>query len=315
MYGLEEPLVSPFREVVEEARKLLVEREPIVELLLTAILAGGHVLLEGYLGVAKTYTAMIFARLIGGKFKRIQCTPDILPSDILGSYIFDQRTGKFVLRKGPIFANVILVDELNRANPRTQSAFIEALQELRVSIEGTTLELPQPFIIVATRVTLIEEEGVYPVPRVFVDRFMFSVPIGEVTPEKEAEVLSRIDSIEALEVKQVVDPKTILKFRERAKRITVAPSVKDYIVRVRRTIYHSKDVLYPPSTRASISLYKGARVLALMHGRDYVVPDDVKKLIPYVFRHRTVLKPEAELRGVTVESILESVLEEVPVPR
>ena len=310
-----EEMASPFREAMEEAEKLLVARSEALRLLMAATLAGGHVLLEGYIGVAKTMTARVFAKIIGGKFSRVQCTPDLLPSDILGTYVFDRRSGEYVLRRGPVFANVVFMDEINRLNPRTQSAFIEALQEGRVSIEGTTLPLPKPFLAIATRVSIVEEEGVYPLSYVFIDRFMFSIEIPSASPDEEVEVLSRIDALDRLYVRQVLRPEQVMRFREQVRRVVVAPEVEEYIVELVGKLRESEDVKYPPSTRACIALYKGARALALMYGRDYVVPDDVKALAPYALRHRVVLKPEAALRGVTIENLVEETLEATPVPR
>ncbi|RLE83832.1 MAG: magnesium chelatase, partial [Thermoprotei archaeon] len=264
---------------------------------------------------AKTMTARVFARLIGGEFRRVQCTPDLLPSDILGGYVYNQARGEYVLRKGPIFANVVFMDEINRLSPRTQSAFIQALQEGVVSIEGTTLRLPRPFLAVATRITLIEEEGVYPLSYVLIDRFMFSLEVPRSTLEEEAEVLARIDALDRLEVRQVMTPEQLVRYGERARRVTVAPEVRRYVVRLVERVRRSEDVRYPPSARASISIYKGARALAVMHGRSYVIPDDVKAVAPYALRHRVVLKPEAELAGVRVEDLIREALESVPVPR
>ena len=308
-------LVSPFREALEEAGRVLVGRGEVLELLMAAAIAEGHVLLEGYMGVAKTMTARVFARLIGGEFRRVQCTPDLLPSDILGGYVYNQARGEYVLRKGPIFANVVFMDEINRLSPRTQSAFIQALQEGVVSIEGTTLRLPRPFLAVATRITLIEEEGVYPLSYVLIDRFMFSLEVPRSTLEEEAEVLARIDALDRLEVRQVMTPEQLVRYGERARRVTVAPEVRRYVVRLVERVRRSEDVRYPPSARASISIYKGARALAVMHGRSYVIPDDVKAVAPYALRHRVVLKPEAELAGVRVEDLIREALESVPVPR
>jgi len=303
-----------FERAFNEIGKVIVGKEEVIKLLFVSLLSGGHVILEGHIGVAKTLISKAFARVIGGTFKRIQCTPDLLPADILGSYIFNQKINDYVLRKGPIFANIVLLDEINRANPRTQSAFLEAMQEGQVTIEGVTLKLPEPFMAIATRV-FIEEEGVFPIPKVQLDRFMFRIPVTNPTPMEEVAIISRIDTIEAFEISSVLNPATLLKFRERVKRVTIAYSVKWYIVNLVNHLRRSRRITYPPSPRATISLYKGARALAFIEGRDYVIPDDVKQIAFYALNHRVLLKPEAELEGISISSLIRDALELVPVPR
>ena len=303
-----------FQEALNELGKIIIGKEEVIKLLFVTLLSNGHVMLEGHIGVAKTLISRAFARVIGGTFRRIQCTPDLLPADILGTFVFNQKVNDYVLRKGPIFSNVVLLDEINRANPRTQSAFLEAMQEGQVSIEGVTLKLPQPFMVIATRV-FIEEEGVFPLPKVQLDRFMFRIPVTNPTPEEEVEIISRIDVIEAFEIKNVFTPEEILKFREQIKKVIVTQSVKWYIVSLVDHLRRSRSIMYPTSPRAAISLYKGARALAFIEGRDYVIPDDVKRIAFYALNHRIFLKPEAELEGVSVSSLIREVLDLVPVPR
>ena len=213
---------------IREVSRFIIGKENVVKLMLVSILSGGHILLEGPLGVAKTTLSKAFAKVIGGTFRRIQCTSDLLPSDVLGTYVYDQKKGEYVLKKGPIFSNIILLDEIDRASPRTQSAFIEAMQENQVSIEGVTLKLPQPFMVIATRI-FIEEEGVFPLPKVQVDRFMMRIPITFPLPKEEIEILNRIDLIDEFNVREILKPEDILWLREKARNclLYTSPSPRD----------------------------------------------------------------------------------------
>lgn len=299
---------------MREINRFIVGKENIIKLLLISILSGGHVLLEGYIGVAKTLLSRTFARVIGGTFRRIQCTSDLLPSDVLGTYVYSQKTGEYILKKGPIFSNIILLDEIDRASPRTQSAFIEAMQENQVSIEGVTLKLPQPFMIIATRV-FIEEEGVFTLPKVQLDRFMMRIPVTIPLPKEEIEILNRIDLIDRFNVRRIFRLEDILWLREEARRITVSPLIKKYIVEIINYLRKNRYVDFPVSPRGSIYLLKGARAKALLEGRDYVIPDDVKDIGFYVLNHRIGLKTEAEMEGITISSIINEAFKKIPVPR
>ena len=299
---------------MREINRFIVGKENIIKLLLISILSGGHVLLEGHIGVAKTLLSRTFARVIGGTFRRIQCTSDLLPSDVLGTYVYSQKTGEYILKRGPIFSNIILLDEIDRASPRTQSAFIEAMQENQVSIEGVTLKLPQPFMIIATRV-FIEEEGVFPLPKVQLDRFMMRIPVTIPLPKEEIEILNRIDLIDRFNVRRIFRLEDILWLREEARRITVSPLIKKYIVEIINYLRKNRYVDFPVSPRGSIYLLKGARAKALLEGRDYVIPDDVKDIGFYVLNHRIGLKTEAEMEGITISSIINEAFKKIPVPR
>ena len=299
---------------MREINRFIVGKENIIKLLLISILSGGHVLLEGYIGVAKTLLSKTFARVIGGTFRRIQCTSDLLPSDVLGTYVYSQKTGEYILKKGPIFSNIILLDEIDRASPRTQSAFLEAMQENQVSIEGVTLKLPQPFMIIATRV-FIEEEGVFTLPKVQLDRFMMRIPVTIPLPKEEIEILNRIDLIDRFNVRRIFRLEDILWLREEARRITVSPLIKKYIVEIINYLRKNRYVDFPVSPRGSIYLLKGARAKALLEGRDYVIPDDVKDIGFYVLNHRIGLKTEAEMEGITISSIINEAFKKIPVPR
>ena len=299
---------------VSEVSQSVVGRAEIVKLLLVSLLSQCHILLEGSPGLGKTTLAKAFAQTIGGEFKRIQMTPDTLPADILGTYVFDQKNATFKLRRGPIFGNVILVDELNRATPKAQSALLEAMQERQVSFEGETTRLNGPFIVIATQIQF-GSAGTYPLSEVQSDRFAFSVQMEYPTPSEEFDIISRIDVIERRTCMQVLSLDEILSSIEEVKEVFVSLAVKNYIVSLSNFMRNSSALNTPPSTRASIALHKGARALAFLDGRDHVIPDDVKFLVPYVFQHRVLLTPESIAEDVSVKQLLDSMLNQVPVPK
>ena len=299
---------------VDEVSKSVVGRQSIVKLMLVALLSQGHVLLEGNPGLGKTTLAKAFAQTIGGEFKRIQMTPDTLPADILGTFVYENKTGSFKLHKGPIFGNVILVDELNRATPKAQAALLESMQERQVSFEGETTRLSEPFIVVATQIPY-GTAGTYPLSEVQSDRFAFSVQMGYPTLEEETKILSDIDSIEARRCNQLLTLDEIVENIESVKQVYVSEQVKNYIVSLSGYLRSSEDLRIPPSTRASIALHKGARALAFLEGRDHAIPDDVKFLSPFVFSHRVFLRPEAITEDLTSAQIITDMLAKVPVPK
>nr|HDO81441.1 MoxR family ATPase [Candidatus Bathyarchaeota archaeon] len=300
--------------ILDEFRKVIVGKIDVFENLLIALLCNGHVLLEGVPGVAKTFMAKTFARTLGCSFKRIQFTPDLLPSDILGTYVFNQKSGEFMFRPGPIFANVILADEINRAPPKTQSALLEAMQERQVTVEGVTHPLPSPFIVIATQNPIETSEGVYPLPEAQLDRFLFKLTVDYPTEDEEVEILRRRLNVAAEEVTPVTSPEIIIKMQGIVKNVYIAPEIMDYIRElVIRTRRHPQ-ILLGGSPRASIVLMEGAMARAALNGRDYVIPDDVKAIAKQTFVHRLILRPEAELEGITAERLVERLLEEVPVP-
>jgi len=302
--------------VVEKASNILVERSTEIKLVLSSLLARGHVLLEGVPGVAKTYTAKTIALLLGLTFKRIQMTPDLLPSDITGGFIFDQRTGEFKLRKGPIFTNILLVDEINRASPRTQSALLEAMQEKQVTIEGVTMPLEEPFMVIATQ-NPIEFEGVFPLPEAQLDRFLAKIPVDYPSTIGFMEILKRADEIEEaiLNLNPVMNREDVLNAIREASMVRVDDSIYEYIVRIVEESRRHPAVKLGGSPRAGIAMVRLAKAWAYISNRGYVIPDDVKAVAIPVLAHRIILRPEYEVEEVKPETIVKEILSRVPIPR
>ncbi|XES77648.1 MAG: AAA family ATPase [Candidatus Bathyarchaeia archaeon] len=299
--------------ILNEVSKVVIGKDEMKEMLLVALISEGHILIEGLPGTAKTLLAKTFAQVINGEFKRIQFTPDMLPADVTGFYLYALNGGsRFV--SGPLFANIVLTDELNRTTPRTQAALVEAMQEKQVTIEGKTHPLPKPFMVIASQLPH-GSEGTYPLAEVQVDRFMFRVWSDYLSKEEEKQVVANLDYIEDPDLKAVVTLDEILQLQREVKKVYVAPKVNDYISSLVRQARQDPDVITGPSTRASIALFKGSRTLAFLQTRDYVIPDDVKKLVPSVLTHRIRIKPEAEMEDITPKIIIERLLKEVPVPK
>ncbi|MBS7638647.1 MoxR family ATPase [Candidatus Bathyarchaeota archaeon] len=300
--------------VLEEVSRLIIGKGDVLKMLWVALLSEGHVLLEGPPGVGKTLIARSFAQAIGGAFKRMQMTPDLLPADLIGTTYYRISEGVWDLKYGPIFANVVLADELNRATPKTQAALIEAMQEYQVTIEGKTLPLPKPFIVLATQLPY-GSEGTYPLTEVFIDRFAYKIEVEYPTLGEELEIITRIDELERPTITQVATPEEIQAQVEEVRKIHVSEAVKRYIVDLVDSIRSMEEVRLGPSPRASIWLYKGGRALAYVEGRSYVIPDDIKALAKPVLMHRIRIKPEYEVEGVQPETVIGRALEGVEVPK
>ena len=309
--------------VVEEVECVLVGQRPLIDSLLIGLLTGGHVLLEGLPGLAKTLAVESLAKALGGEFRRIQFTPDLLPADLLGGEVFDGRTGTWTLREGPVFANFVLADEINRAPAKVQSALLEAMQEQHVSLAGTTRALPEPFLVLATQ-NPIEQEGTYPLPEAQVDRFLLKVLVHYPDREQEREILTRIALAPKVHtIRAVAGPKDVLAARKLLDDVYVDPKVTEYVLDL---VAATRDpascglaelkpyVLYGASPRGSIGLLRAARARALLDGRAFTTPEDVKSVAPEVLRHRVVATWEAEAEGVDAESIVMRVLDAVRVP-
>jgi len=299
--------------ITAEVSKVVIGKDEIKELLLIALLSQGHVLIEGLTGTAKTTIARTFASVIGGTFKRVQGTPDMLPADILGFYLY-QPDGSSRFMPGPIFANVLLVDELNRATPRTQAALLEAMQEEQVTIERETHLLEYPFIVIASQLPY-GGPGTSPLSEVQLDRFMFRVWSGFPNKEEEDQILQDIDIISEPNISPVATRDDILQLQQEVKKVYIADSVRHYIIDILEHLRHHQDVLVGPSPRGGIALFRGARALAFNQKRDFVIPDDVKRLFIPALSHRLQISAEAEMEDVTPEAIINKIATEVPVPK
>jgi MoxR-like ATPase len=302
-------------EVTAEVGQAIVGKPELLQQIMITILAGGHILLEDFPGLAKTLTAHSFAIALGLDFKRIQFTPDLLPGDITGSYIYNRSQGNFELRKGPIFANIILADEINRASPKTQSALLEAMQEGQVTLEGETMALPQPFIVIATQ-NPIEYEGTFPLPEAQLDRFLIRLSVGYPGVEEEREILSRRRQRrrDDFALKPVTDAASLLAMREAIEDVHIDPDLETYIVQLVHATRQDKRVSVGASPRGSLALLKLARARAALLDRDYVLPDDIKAFALPALGHRLILKPELWLRTNAIDQILETIVANVAVP-
>lgn len=302
------------RAVRDNVSQIVVGMSDVVDTLIIALVSEGHILLEGKPGVGKTTVAKVFANTIGGRFQRVQMTPDMLPSDVLGVNVFDPETRKWELHRGPIFGNVILIDELNRASPKVQSAFLEVMQERQVTIEGTSLPIETPFIVIATQVPY-GEAGTYPLTTVQIDRFAYRVNMQYPSTENETEILRRMDMLDTINVKPILNRDNIISLQEQAKMITINSKINKYLAEVVTWLRNSRYVRAGPGPRASISLMKGCRVKAMIENRDYVIPDDIKFLSDKALSHRIELTPQARADEVSTENLIEEALKSVEVPK
>jgi len=303
------------QQVIAEVEKAFVGKRSMLEMIMAAALAGGHVLLEDYPGLGKTLVARSFADVLGLEFKRIQFTPDLLPGDITGGYIFNRGENRFELRKGPVFANIVLADEINRASPKTQSALLEAMQEGQVTMEGESLHLPEPFLVLATQ-NPIEYEGTFPLPEAQLDRFMIKLTVGYPTLENEREILHRRHQRKHDEVtlKKVTNPKKLLEMRQAVESVHVDPDLEGYIAEIVQETRSDRHVAVGASPRGSLAFLKMARANAALDGRDYILPDDIKHFASPVLNHRLILQPEFWLTKQVAEKVIEDVISRVNVP-
>jgi len=308
--------------VLDQVAKRVVGQDAMVERLIISLLTGGHVLLEGVPGLAKTLTVRTLAETVHTTFSRIQFTPDLLPADVVGTQIYDQSTGKFSVKKGPIFANIVLADEINRAPAKVQAALLEAMQEKQVTIGGTTYKLDEPFLVLATQ-NPIEQEGTYPLPEAQVDRFMLKLRVGYPSREEEKEIMRRMAGGAAIVVETVASPQAIMAARKRISELFLDARIVDYIVDLVHATRAPADfkladlvplIEFGASPRATIALAQSSRAHAFLRGREFVSPDDVKAMAPDVLRHRVLLTYEAEAESVTSDQVVQRVLDAVPSP-
>ena len=311
---------SKAQAIYSQVGKVIAGQETVIHQTLVAILANGHVLLEGVPGVAKTLLVRSLSKTLGLEYGRIQFTPDLMPSDVLGTRIFDPSNNSFELRKGPIFVNVLLADEINRTPPKTQAALLEAMEERRVTLDGEPHQLPPPFLVFATQ-NPIEFEGTYPLPEAQQDRFLLKVLVDYPTATAEVQVLRRHhagfkpQSLEEAGIEAVVSPEELAEMQDEVTKTTVEDKIFDYIYAIVNATRDANDIQVGASPRASIALLNCSKAMARLRNRDFVIPDDVKELALPVLRHRVLLRPEAEVEGLTVDRVLTTLIDAQPVPR
>lgn len=298
----------------ENIQKVIVGKDEPILLTLVSVLCEGHVLIEDVPGIGKTTLARALASSLGLTYRRIQFTPDLLPSDVTGLSWFNQKTQEFEFRPGPVMSQVVLADEINRATPRTQSALLEAMQERQVTVDGVTRPQPRPFLVLATQ-NPIELEGTFPLPEAQIDRFMLRVEIGYPSEEEENNILERFRSDDPLEeVEAVTTPEEVLELQEQRKAIRIEESIRNYIVKVARATREHAEIELGASPRATLALYQTSQAWAAIQGRDYVLPDDVKFMAPHVLTHRLMISTQAQLRGRRPEEMVADIVDSVPVP-
>jgi MoxR-like ATPase len=297
--------------IIDNVEQVIIGKREAIELLMVALLCEGHVLIEDVPGVGKTMLARAMAISLGGQFKRLQCTPDLLPNDVTGVSVFNQQTGQFEFRPGPIFVNILLADEINRATPRTQSALLEAMQEQQVTVDGVSRPLPRPFLVLATQ-NPIEYEGTFPLPEAQLDRFLMRLSVGYPSTAQEKQLLPHLQREHPItHLERVTGDVQLLEYQKQVWEVHVEDSLQDYIVALVTATRGHGDVALGASPRATLALFKTAQALAAIRGRDYVIPDDIKYLAPFALAHRLIVKPEAELRGYSAAAIVRDILEHV----
>jgi MoxR-like ATPase len=302
------------RRMRENIQKVIVGKNEVIDLTLVAVLCEGHILLEDVPGIGKTTLARSLAASLGASFRRIQFTPDLLPSDVTGLNWFNQKKQAFEFRPGPVMAQVVLADEINRATPRTQSALLEAMQERQVTVDGVTRPLPRPFLVMATQ-NPVELEGTFPLPEAQIDRFLLRIAIGYPSQAEENAILERFRLSDPLpELEAVTNPEEITQMQQERRQVRIQESLRDYIVKIARATRQHPEVELGASPRATLSLYQASQAWAAIQGRDFVLPDDVKRVAPVVLTHRLMISPQAQLRGREPEELVTGIVATVPVP-
>ena len=298
--------------VIQNVEEVIIGKRDAIELIMVALLCEGHVLLEDVPGSGKTMLARSVAISLGSSFKRLQCTPDLMPNDVTGVSIFNQKRNEFEFRPGPVFVNILLADEINRATPRTQSALLEAMQEQQVSVDGVTRDLPRPFLVMATQ-NPIEYEGTFPLPEAQLDRFLMRISLGYPSKEDEKQILINLWRDHPITMLNgVVDGDELVTLEKMVWDVHVDQTLQDYVISLVHATRIHPDLALGVSPRGSLALFKSARAFAAVRGRDHVIPDDIKYLVPVTLPHRLILKPEAALRGRRIDTILRDILEETP---
>ncbi len=311
-------LEQSIEELKNEIGKVIVGQERMIELQIVALLADGHVLLEGVPGIAKTLAAKLLAKTIDTGYSRIQFTPDLMPSDILGTSIFNVKTSEFEFHKGPVFSNIILIDEINRAPAKTQSALFELMEERQVTVEGHKYKMQEPFIVLATQ-NPIEQEGTYQLPEAQLDRFLFKINIGYPSKEEEVAILNRHHDNSNLtklnDVRKILSPEQIAAYREKVSKVHIELNLLRYISEMVHQTRNNSSLYLGASPRASLAIMNASKALAAVRGRDFVKPEDIKEMVEPVLNHRIILSPEKEMEGVTIQKVISQIVDKVEVPR
>jgi len=302
------------KKIIENISRVVIGKTDSLELLMVALLADGHVLLEDVPGVGKTLVTKCLAKSIKGSFKRIQFTPDLLPADVTGFNVYDQKSGQFKFQSGPVLTNILLADEINRAIPRTQSSLLESMEERQVSIDGQTIPLPKPFLVLATQ-NPIELEGTFPLPEAQLDRFLFKIRLGYPNKTEEIAILERFQKDDPLmTLEPVADPEQLCQMQQQRKEIKISAAVREYITNIVVATRNHESLRFGSSPRGSLGLMRAAQGLAALRGRNYALPDDIKELLVPVLAHRIILSEDTKLRGENPEHILEEIISRIPVP-
>jgi MoxR-like ATPase len=304
--------------ISDEIKKVIVGQDEMVKLILAALLADGHVLIEGVPGVAKTLTAKLVAQCVSAGFSRIQFTPDLMPSDVLGTPVFNPKEGVFEFKKGPIFSNIVLVDEINRAPAKTQSALLEVMEERQASVDGKTYPMSAPFMVMATQ-NPVEQEGTYRLPEAQLDRFLFKIIVPYPTESEEMTILSQFHHMGNTKVNEIVKPvlngNTITDLRQQIKNILVEEKLLQFIARLIHQTRNHKSIYLGASPRASLAVMNASKAIAAMQGRDFVMPEDILEVVPPILRHRIILAPDKEMEGVTEDEVIHQIIHSLDVPR